>query len=89
MALGGTRERLASMLVGEGMALVGFGLVIGLPAAYGTGRLASSLLYGVSPADAISFAGAAATMTAVGLAACLVPALRIARITPAEALRQD
>ena len=89
MALGGTRERLASMVAREGMTLVVFGLVVGLPAAYGAGRLSASLLYGVSPSDWIALVGAAMTMVVVGLAACLLPALRIASITPAEALRQD
>jgi ABC-type antimicrobial peptide transport system permease subunit len=68
---------------------VAFGLVVGLPAAYGAGRLSATLLYGVSPSDSIALLGAAMTMVAVGLAACLLPALRIASITPAEALRQD
>jgi ABC-type antimicrobial peptide transport system permease subunit len=77
------------MIVGEGLVLVGMGIAIGAPAAYGTARLAASLLYNIAPSDAGSLGGAAATMLAVGVVACAIPALRIARITPAEALRLD
>jgi ABC-type antimicrobial peptide transport system permease subunit len=89
MALGSTRGRLARMIVSEGMLLVAIGVAIGLPGAYGAGWLALSLLYGVAPSDPTTFVGAALLMLAVAAIACSIPALRVARIAPADALRHE
>jgi predicted permease len=89
MALGGTHRDLAMLMVREGMVLVAIGIAIGLPVAYGAGRLSASLLYGIAPFDPVSVAAAVATMFGVGAAACIAPTLRLSRITPAEALREE
>jgi putative ABC transport system permease protein len=89
MALGGSGETLARMIVREGMLLVAIGAAFGVVAAYAAGRLASALLYNVAPADPVSLAGAVALMAAVGLIACAIPALRVVGLSPADALRQD
>jgi ABC-type antimicrobial peptide transport system permease subunit len=49
----------------------------------------SSLLFGVSPFDPVSFLGALALLTLVALLACLLPALRAIRINPVSALRAE
>jgi putative ABC transport system permease protein len=89
MALGGSGEKVARMIVREGMSLVTVGVLFGLTAAVGAGRLASSLLHNVAPADLLSLAGGAALMMGAGLIACVIPTRRIISLCPAEALRQD
>ena len=53
------------------------------------GRLLTSLLYGVSPADPRVLATAALTLAAVSALACLVPAVRATRVDPIDALRSE
>ena len=61
----------------------------GLTAAAATGRGLSSLLYGVSPYDPLTFAGVAGVVLAATLVATIVPARRAARIDPLVALKED
>ena len=70
---------------GARMALAG--LVIGVAAALGLTRLMTSMLYGVKPTDALTFAVAAAVLCAIALAACCIPARRATRVDPMLALR--
>jgi putative ABC transport system permease protein len=86
-ALGATRGHLLSLVVGEGMAFVGTGLLVGLAGAGVLTKLMSSLLFGVSPLDAVSFLAAPVVLLAVALLACTIPAKRAASADPAEALR--
>jgi predicted permease len=89
VALGAARGDVLRMVVGGGMTLVGVGLALGIGGALGLTRLIGSLLYGVKPGDAVSFAGAAVAMALVAGVACLVAASRAARIDPAVALRSE
>lgn len=89
MAIGATHGSLARMIVGEGMTLVALGITIGLPCAYGVGRLSSSLLEGIGAADPVSLTAAVTVMLAAGFAACALPVIRLVLIAPAEALRHD
>jgi putative ABC transport system permease protein len=88
-ALGAAAGDTVRLVLIEGLALVGIGLVIGLAVAAGLGRAMTSLLYGVSAMDPAAFAvaGVAAIVTAV--LACVVPAMRAASVDPAAALRAE
>jgi predicted permease len=89
IALGATGRTVAGSVLREGLAMAGLGLVLGIPAALGIGRLASSLLYGVSAADPLIIAGVSALLATVALIAGSVPARRAARVDPMTSLRTD
>jgi predicted permease len=89
IALGARPRDIIRMVIGQGLWLTIVGAVIGLALAIAGGRLIASLLMGVAPVDALTFAGAIALFTAIGLAACYVPALRALRINANEALRYE
>ncbi len=89
VALGAGNGDIFRMVVGEGMALVGVGLGVGLVAAFGAGRAMESALFGVSPADPTAGAAVVLLLAAVAFAACAVPALRASRTDPIAALRND
>jgi ABC-type antimicrobial peptide transport system permease subunit len=99
MALGAQRTRVLSMVLGEGLALVGAGLVIGLGGAAALAKLlgrvleASSpfgngpLLVDVPPTDQLTYLGVALVLVLVAIAACVTPARRAASVDPMMALR--
>jgi putative ABC transport system permease protein len=70
------------------MTLVGIGLLLGLGGALLLGRSMSSLLYGLSGADTLSFASASHTLLLVAALASYLPAQRASRIDPAISLRE-
>ena len=87
IALGAKPREIFRLVVGQGMALALVGLLVGLPLALGMGRAVAGLLYGVAPNDFATFAGVAAMLAAVALAACYIPARRAMRVDPVIALR--
>ncbi|HEY7287248.1 MAG TPA: ABC transporter permease [Vicinamibacterales bacterium] len=88
LALGAEGRDILRLVVGNGARLIAAGIVAGLAAAFVLERLVSSLLFGVTTADAAS-AGAVAILAAVALLACYVPALRAMRVDPLHALRYE
>jgi len=76
-------------VTGETLSLAVMGGVIGMVTAFGFTRLMSRLLFGVSAHDPATFAGVAAVLAAVALAAAFFPALRAMRVDPATALRHE
>jgi putative ABC transport system permease protein len=88
LALGAERVRVIRHVVGGALALVGIGLAVGLAGAFALTRLLGSLLYQVSPLDLVALTLAVLLMTAVGIAASLVPALRAARVDPMAVIRE-
>ena len=88
-ALGARPAGLIGLVVREGLVVTGAGLVIGLAAAFALSRVMRGMLFGVEPLDAVSFAAAPVLLSAVALAACLVPARRAVATSPVEALRQE
>jgi len=89
MALGAKHADVRGMVVRGGVALASIGIAIGLVAAFGLTRLMSSLIFGISSSDPITFVGIAALLGAVALFASYIPAWRATRIDPMVALRYE
>jgi predicted permease len=89
IALGATGGHVARLLLGEGARTTIAGLLIGVLLAAGIGKLASGLLYQVSPFDPVVLTLASLVLAAAALAACYVPARRATRVAPLEALRTE
>ncbi|MEK6286926.1 MAG: ABC transporter permease [Acidobacteriota bacterium] len=87
MALGATRGIVSWLILREVVVLALVGLVVGLPAAYGLGRLTESLLFGVKAGDPIVFVGAGVLLSAATLLGGYLPARKAASIDPLAALR--
>jgi predicted permease len=88
-ALGASPGRVAVLVIRQGMTLAGAGILLGVLGSAAATRALSSLLFGVSPVDALAFGGTIALLAAVSLLACGVPAVRAARVDPAITLRAD
>ena len=87
MALGARRADVLRMIMTRGMSVVGIGLGLGLALSFGLSRLASNLLVGISPWDAVSFLGAAFVLSVVAVFANFFPTRRAAGVDPTVALR--
>ena len=88
-ALGASPRRVGALVVRQGMALAAIGILLGALGAAGVTRGLSSLLFGVSPLDGLTFGATVAGLAGVSLLACGIPAVRAARVDPAIALRAD
>ena len=88
MALGARPGDIGAMVGLEALAMVALGVAAGLAGAWEAAPLVRSILYGVSPADGVSLAGAAAFVVAASLLATAIPAARATRVQPASALRE-
>ncbi len=88
MSLGADSGMVQRMILAEGGLLVVGGLVLGVAGAIFATRLIRGLLFGVAPYDPVTLLLVAAMMTAIGVAACWIPARRAARIDPAIAIRR-
>jgi ABC-type antimicrobial peptide transport system permease subunit len=88
-ALGAQRGELQRMFVRHGLVLAGVGIAIGLGAAAGLTRLMSSLLYGITPLDPLTYAVVPVILGVVTVVASYLPARRAASADPVEALRAD
>ena len=88
MALGAQTRDVLRLIVGQGFKLVVVGLAIGLLGAFALMRLMTSLLFGVTTKDPITFA-AVACCWHVALLACYLPARRATKLDPLVALRNE
>jgi predicted permease len=89
MALGAHRRDVLSLLVGQGMSVVGVGAALGLALAFLATRFTASMLFGVSPTDPVAFGVTSALLGTVALMAVLVPAQRATEVDPVVVLRYE
>jgi putative ABC transport system permease protein len=89
IAIGAEPKDVAQYIVRGGLTLSFAGILIGIGVAIALTRYMSSLIYGVSAFDPVTFAIVAVLLLCIAIAACYVPAMRAARIDPIEALRTE
>lgn len=89
MALGARQRDIFQLVLGQGTILVATGLAIGLVASFICARLFSSLLFGVSATDPLTFMITPALLSLAALLACYVPARRATKVDPLVALRTE
>jgi putative ABC transport system permease protein len=89
IALGAQTRDVLKLILGRGFALTMVGIALGLTGSFALTRLMSSLLYGVSATDPITFGGLSLLLTAVALAACYLPTRRAMKVDPMVALRNE
>ena len=89
MALGARRFDVLKLVVRQGMLLTIAGVIVGLLGAFALTRVMSSLLFGVTTKDPITFVAVAALLVAIAFIACFVPARRATKVDPLTALRYE
>jgi putative ABC transport system permease protein len=89
LALGARLGDVLRKVVFEGMKPTLIGVIVGAAGALALGRFLSSLIYGVKPADPVTFMAVAILLAAVALLASIVPAYRATKVDPMVALRYE
>ncbi|MBI4903114.1 MAG: ABC transporter permease [Acidobacteria bacterium] len=89
MALGAQGSDVMGMMLRQGLLLTATGCTIGLAGAFALSRLVRGLLYGVGPADPVTYVAAVLLLAAGAVIACWVPARRATRVDPLVALRHE
>jgi len=89
MALGAQRPALTGLFVSHGLRLVAIGLTFGLAAAFALTKAMSSLLFGISAADPITYGGVSVGLAAAAVLASYLPSRRATGIDPVQALRSE
>jgi putative ABC transport system permease protein len=89
MAMGAAGTDVVREVVARGARITAGGIAVGLVGGVVASRMLRSLLYGVGPSDPTTYAGVSLLLAVVALVACLVPALRAARVDPIVALRHE
>jgi putative ABC transport system permease protein len=88
-ALGADTWGVMRLVLGHGLGLTAIGLLIGIGGALAVTRLLSTLLFGVTPTDLVTFAAVSLVLMGVAVLACYLPARRAANVDPMEALRYE
>jgi ABC-type antimicrobial peptide transport system permease subunit len=89
IALGALPGHVLRMILRESLLLVAIGILTGVAVAFSARRLVASMLFGLSPADPLTYAAVASILTAVALLAAMAPARRASRIEPVVALKTE
>lgn len=89
MALGASSGQVLRLVLKEGFVLTAIGLAVGLAGALALTRMLSTLLFGVTVRDPVSFVGVSGLLIAVGLVASYLPARRATKVDPLVALRNE
>jgi len=89
MALGAKPTNILGMVLRQGITLTLIGVAFGVVATLGATRLISSMIFGVSPYDPLTFVAVAAILSIVALLACYIPARRAMKVDPMVALRYE
>jgi predicted permease len=89
MAFGATPGDAIKTVVGPGLKLTSIGLLAGVGLALLSAKVLQHLIFGITSTDPITFVAACATLLAVALIASIIPALRLVRLNPADALRHE
>ncbi len=89
MALGAQSSDVVKLVLRSGMILAVMGVLLGLAGAFALTRVMTSLLFGVTPTDAFTFASVSALLLLIALVACYLPARRATKLDPLAALRYE
>jgi predicted permease len=89
MALGADRGNVLNLILRQGMELTALGIALGLAVSFAATRVLSGLLYGIKPADPLTFISVSLFLAIVALLSCYLPARRAATIDPMKALRAE
>jgi predicted lysophospholipase L1 biosynthesis ABC-type transport system permease subunit len=89
MALGAKKSEVVWMFLRESLIVAAAGIIVGLPLAYAGSRLLATLLFGLAPADPLSFAAALTSIVLVTVASSFIPAQRASSVDPMIALRDQ
>jgi putative ABC transport system permease protein len=88
-ALGATPQDLLRQVLRGGVLMVGAGVILGLAGSAAVGQVLGGMLYGIGPADPVTYAAALGVLSICGLAACAVPAWRASLTAAVDALRAE
>ncbi len=89
MALGARTADVVRLVLRKGMMLALVGVALGLTGALALTRVMTTLLFGVTPTDAVTFGGVSALLLIIALLACYIPARRATKVDPLVALRYE
>ena len=89
MALGAAKGDILRLIIAQGFRLAFAGIIVGMAGALALTRVLSSLLFGITPNDPVTFGAVAILLVAVALLACYIPARRATKVDPMVALRYE
>jgi putative ABC transport system permease protein len=89
MALGAANSQVVGLVLKQGVTIAIIGIVVGVAGALALSRITQTLLYGVDPADPLTFGAVVGVIALVAVAACLIPMRRATRVDPLTAIRAE